>query len=308
MKKISINSQCNQCGICVVKCPEVFSENDEGNIYVLSETVDETDVIRAIVNLCPVKAIELGTEVNLRESISSYLNTLETLKNGINVTIEDISFHDRFCSNVYVPRAGMSGYSYRSSSAAERAGYDAFCSRSYSQIDNLILERITNYRVSIIKPYYSTDNDSVYTKNNKKIEKILKAVVSIIGSEKVSNDFCNVNVYPDTRDTTWRMLEKGELISDDYICSVKSEFDYKAADYKTYIDWYDMEDWRGKNTYSYSANEASEELGKDLGNAFRWAKREIEERALEPVKWLVDMYNKKLKICLDEKISVIKNL
>lgn len=308
MKQIKINSKCNQCGICVVKCPAYFTENESGDVRVISSSVNETPELKSAVNACPVKAIELGAEVNVNQSIQNYINELEKMKNGIKVTTKDIEFHEAFSRRVYVPSAGMSGYSYKSSSQAERAGYDAFVSRCYSQIDNLILERITDYRVTMIKPYYTTDSDSVYSKNNSKISEILKAIYAVAGANKLSSDFCTVNIYPDTNDTVWKMLNRGELISDNYIGIVKREFSYSASEYKTYIDWDDMEDYRGKDIYCYNANDASNELGNDLGNALRYAKSDIEDNSLGYLRSIIDSYNRNLKTCIEKKISEAKKV
>ncbi len=312
MKQVVINNKCNQCGICAEICPEFFAESDNGNIYLISESISETSELLKAVSSCPVGAIKLGADVNIKETLNKYVNQLESMKSGICVNTNDIAFSSIYSRRVSLPSIWGSGY-YRSSSAAERAGYDAFCSKTYSQIDNAILERITDYRVSVIKPYYSKGSDSVYTKNNKKVEDVLKAVASIVGSGKLSSDFCTVNVYPKSSDTTWKMLERGQLISDDFIGTVKSEFSYSASDYKCYIDTDEYEGVsiggrRAKIEWRYEANEACGELEKDLGNALGWAKREIEERALSHVSYLVDMYNKELNNLLNNKINAIRQL
>ncbi len=308
MKQIKINNKCNQCGICVVKCPAYFSETDDGNIRVVSSSVAESDELNAAVNSCPVKAIELGAEVDLKQTIKKYVTELEKMLNGLTVTTKDIEFDETFSRRVNVPSAGASGYNYKSSSQAKSAGYDAFVSRSYSQVDRLILQRITDYRVTVIKPYYSTDQDSVYAKFNQKAVDILKAISAAIGAEKFPSDFCKVDIFPDTSDLVWKMLNKGEIIGDNFISFVKSEFSYKASDYKTSIDWDDMEDYRGKDKYCYRTSDATEELGNDLGNALRYAKSRIEDGALGYVNSLVIPYNNKIKACLEAKIQLVKKV
>lgn len=308
MKQLKINERCNQCGICVVKCPAYFAENSDGDVKVVSTAVNETEELRAAVASCPVKAIEIGKEIDSRKRVQEYIDKLNSFMSGITVTKEDIAFGTAYTRNVYVPSAGMSGYSYRSSSQAERAGYDAFVSRSYSQIDKLILERITDYRITEIKPYYTTNSESIYAKNNQKIADLLKAIQMVVGTDKLPADFCEVEVYPDTNSIVWKMLNRGEIISDNFVGIVKREFSYSASDYKTYIDWDDMEDYRGRDIYNYNATDASRELGSDLGNALGWAKSEIEEASLGYIKGIVDSYNKKLKSFLEKKSMVIGNV
>lgn len=138
MKAIKINEKCNQCGVCVVKCPAYFAEDEEGNVKTLAPSVNETAELKSAMDSCPEKAIELGEEVDIEKSIQEYMNQLN--ESGITVKREDIAFHEAYTRPVYVPSAGVSRYEYRSSSRAESAGYDAFVSTSYSQIDSLILE------------------------------------------------------------------------------------------------------------------------------------------------------------------------
>ncbi len=306
MRNIKINEKCNQCGICVLKCPEFFTENESGDVRVAASSVNVTPALENAVKSCPVQAIELGAEADSRQAVQGYLRELEKMKEGITVTRNDIAFHEGYAMAVCVPYAGMSDYSYRSSSQAERAGYDAFVSRSYSQIDNLILERITEYRMNEIRPYYTTDGNSVYAKNNQKIVDLLKAISVSVRAGTLPSDFCTVNAQPDTNNLIWKMLERGEIISNNFISKVKKEFSYSASEYKVYIDYDDMEDYRGKDVYCYKAGEASNELGKDLGQALKWAKSDIEDGALDYVKPLVDTYNKSLKACLEQKIAAVK--
>ena len=101
------------------------------------------------------------------------------------------------------------------------------------------------------------------------------------------------------------MLEKGEIIGENFVSIVRREFKYSASDYQTYIDWDDMEDYRGKDKYCYRAQEAVEELRKDVQSAVRWARSDIEENSLGYVNGIVNDYNRKLKTFLDKKLSII---
>ncbi len=305
MKQIIINEKCNGCGMCVVKCPNYFESNDDGNAQVIKGVLAGNDaVLNTVISECPVKAISFGGEVNIKQSLQEEVNKLKAFANGLNVKREDIAFTDAYCTVTTFPYVGSSSYEYSSSSSAERAGLSKFRDRAYSQIDSKILDVITSYRVNIIKPYYSTDEKSVYTQLNKKISDVLTAVSNLIGKNKLPSDFCNVDVYPE-RDTVWKMLEKGEIIGENFVSIVRREFKYSASDYQTYIDWDDMEDYRGKDKYCYRAQEAVEELRKDVQSAVRWARSDIEENSLGYVNGIVNDYNRKLKTFLDKKLSII---
>lgn len=200
----------------------------------------------------------------------------------------------------------VSEYKYKTCFGAKIAGYKAFVSICYSQIDDGILEKITHYR-NELKPYYTADSNSVYAGKNKKISDLLREIQETVGAGRLSSDFCTVDVFPDTNGTFWKMLNHGELISNDYIGMVKRKFDYSASDYKKYIDCDSMDGYRGK-IYYYNAGDASRELGRDLGNALEYASGDIEDFTLVYIKDIVNSYNKNLKNCLDKKIELIKNL
>lgn len=307
MKQIIINEKCNGCGMCIVKCPNYFEENDDGNAQVIKGVLAGNDVaLNTIISECPVKAISLGDNVDKKQSVQKEIDKLKVLANGLTVKRDDIAFTDGYCTVTTFPYVGSSGYEYSSSSSAERAGLSKFRDRAYSQIDSKILDCITDYRVNIIKPYYSTDERSAYTIFNKKIVDVLTAIANLVGKNKLPSDFCNVDVYPD-RDTVWKMLEKGEIIGENFVSIVRREFSYSASEYQTYIDWDDMEDYRGRDKYCYRAQDAVEELRKDVQNAVRWARSDIEDGALGYVNGIVNDYNQKLKTCLNQKIKVAES-
>lgn len=308
MKQIRINEKCNQCGICAIKCADVFAENESGDIKLLVSSVEETDELINTIESCPVGAIELGDDIDKSEALKKYTDMLKSLSKGISVSESDVAFNDNLLRPLCVPGAGMSGYEYKSSSKAESAGYDAFVSRSYSQIDNVLLERITEYRITVVKPYYSSDESSVYYKYNTQISDVLKSIESIVGADKLPSDFCKVDIWPDSRDIIVKMLNKGEIISSEMASVAKSEFDYSASEYKVYIDYDDMEDYRGKDIYNYNAMEASEELARDLTGALKDAKNHIQENTFNIVKSIVEGYNKQLGELLNRKIEIIDKL
>ncbi len=198
---------------------------------------------------------------------------------------------------------------------SDSAGLDIFSSKAYSQINSIILDNVTRYRVEVIKPYYSIDEDSVYTQFNQKVSDVLTVVANLVDKDKLPPNFCDVDVYPD-RDVLWKGLEKGEIIGENLIDTVKREFDYSASYYKTWIDWDDIDRveygrfGRSKEItmYNYNAQDAVNELEDDLRNAIRYARSDIVDYAFGCVNTLINAYNKKLKACLDEKIQKLKEI
>lgn len=188
----------------------------------------------------------------------------------------------------------------------------------YSHIDTLILKVISEYRARMVKPYYSSEeiDGSVYALNNKKVSAILDGIKNILGN-KLPDDFAAINVMPDG-DVTWKMLNKGQLISDELISNVRHEFDYPSSQYDCYWDWDDMEvydgtDWRGrtkyKNKYCYrDIYKAFMELSKDLLNACGWAHDDLENCATRHAEWLVEVYNRELGKVISEKINQIEKV
>lgn len=316
MKQIIINEKCNGCGMCIVKCPNYFEENDDGNAQVIKGVLAGNDVVLdTVISECPVKAISLGNSVDKKQSVQEELDKLKVLASGLTVKKDDIAFTDSYSYIINFPYIGSSRYEYRSSSSAESAGLDAFTSKAYSQIDSKILDCITTYRVNVIKPYYSTDERSVYTIFNKKIIDILTAIANLIGKDKLPSDFCKFDVYPE-RDTVWKMLETGEIVGENFVSIVKRQFEYSSSYYRTYIDYDDTEVTeygrgmfgrdREVTKYNYNAQDAVNELRSDLQNAVRWAKSDIEDGVLGYVNGLINSYNRNLKACLDKKIQEIK--
>ena len=45
MKQIIINEKCNGCGMCIVKCPKYFEENDDGNAQVIKGVFAGNDAV-----------------------------------------------------------------------------------------------------------------------------------------------------------------------------------------------------------------------------------------------------------------------
>ena len=315
-----INGNCIQCGSCL-GCGYSFLKSAEyGSIVVLAGTIleDNGKEIAALKEICPVDAFEIVSSASKDKVIKNLIEELMKY-NGIKKPTESDFKFDKDNYSIPIPRAsGENRYDYSSSNAAESAALREFERVMYSQIDTIILKVISEYRVNLVKPYYSSEeiDGSVYAINNKKVSEILSVIKSILGN-KLPDDFASINVMPD-REDTWKMLNKGQLVSDELISSVKHEFDYPSSQYDCYWDWddaemYDGKDWRGrykfKDKYCYkNINRAFSELAKDLLNSCGWAHDSLERSATGHAQCLVEVYNKELNKVITEKIKQIENI
>lgn len=322
---LTVSNECNCCGMCGVKYPDYFCEDAEGRASV-KDGVLMLDAEKAaeVQKICPVHAITaVKEEKNIRQMLSDAVDNLKAYKLAY-PTKAEIPFKKE---EYFIPTPIASGehrYDYSSESSANSAARSEFNRQMYSQIDSLILKVITEYRVKYIKPYYSKDETSVYAACNKKLEGVLRGICQILKSEGLAgdlpNDFANVSVFPDENDATWRMLNKGELISDEMVSSIRSEFNsgtYSSlSSYESYWDTDDMEVSAGtgfggrtkyKDKYCYrNLRSAFQELAKDILSACYYKDDYIVERASDTVKWLIDQYNKKLENLISIRIAYIE--
>lgn len=317
---LKINESCIQCGSCLGCGYSFLQSSDDGSIVVLAGTILEENgnEITTLKETCPVNAFE----ITLSENKDKVLNNLiEELKkySGIEKPTESNFKFDSGSYSIPIPVAsGENRYEYSSSKAAESAALREFERVMYSHIDTIILKVISEYRVKMVKPYYSSEeiDGSVYAINNKKVSEILKGIKNILGN-KLPDDFATIDVMPD-RDSTWKMLTKGQLISDELISDVRREFDYPSSRYSCEWDWDDMEvsvgtDWRGnykyKDKYCYrNIRAAFKELANDLLDACYYARDDLESCATRHAEWLVEVYNRELSDVILDKINQIEKV
>ena len=319
-KNLKIADKCVQCGSCL-GFGYSFLYSDNNGMPVIKEGTflsEESVEYKNLKEICPVDAFELDVNVDRIKVLNSLVQDLRNFAGVKTPSKEDIKF-DKNDYSITIPVAsGEYKYEYTSYEAAERAGYREFERIMYSKIDTIILKIITEYRIKKIKPYFSDkiEDGSVYAIANKKLSTILDGIRDILDG-KVPSDFSSVNIYPND-DITWAMLNKGELVSDELISDVKKEFNSWSHCYDCYIDSDEMEvcvgkDWRGNSKWKdrscyKNVRNACRELAKDILDSCGYADDNIEERTLEHIKWLVDQYNKKLKVLVNEKYSIIQAL
>lgn len=323
----SITEKCDGCGLCYAQFSNYFSELEDGkakaNTFTYMLTQKQSEVIE---QLCPCKAIKTTIEKKLTKQ--DFVTELEKLKNFV------VRYPERkdlkFVKSEYdisIPLAsGERRYEYSSYEAAERAAGREIDSKMYSQIDIIILKIITEYRTKYLKPYYSksSEDDSFFLKCNQKVSELLCRIRSILVNNNLANDipdnFTEIDIFPQN-DIYWKMLNKGEIMSDEMISTVRSEFrsnTYSAVeDYICYCDIDDMEradgtDWRGntkyRDKYCYrDVHKAFKELASDLLNSCGYVNDKIEDRAMEIVNALIDEYNKLLQSALAPKLVYINS-
>lgn len=249
-----INQNCMQCGSCLGYGYSFLSSDSDGSPIVKAGTVLKEDSVeyQNLKEICPVEAFELIKEIDNNEVINSLVQALRNFQ-GVKIPAND---DVKFISEEYnIPIPVASGeykYEYKSTEAAERAGYREFDRIMYSQLDNLILKVITEYRIRKVKPYYTDqiEEGSVYAESNQKLSKILEGIKDILG-DKIPEDYAEVGIFP-SDETIWKMLNKGELVSNELVSDVRSEFDSMNYTYDYLIESDEMErcvgtDWRGNN-------------------------------------------------------------
>ena len=317
---LKINKNCNQCGSCLGCGYSFLSADTEGSIIVEPGTVlsVEGPEVKILQEICPVEAFEIREDIDKSKILSELIQKLKEHSALAIPTKEDVKFNK---DEYYIPIPSASGeyrYEYSSDSAAERAALHEFERTMYSKVDNIFLNIITEYRTRKIKPYYvgNIDQGSIYAKNNQEVSKLLKGINNVLGN-KLSADFSVVNILPENDILgLWKMLNRGELIAEDFISTAKQSFDYTSSSYDfkwntDYMEVYEGTDWRGnskyKDKYCYKdIRNAFEELAKDILFCCGLADSDIEERALDKVSCLVELYNKKLKELIDKKLQQIE--
>lgn len=321
---LTITDECNCCGMCGVKYPDYFGEDAEGRASVKDGVlILDMEKSAEVQKVCPVHAITAEKEEkSIRQMLSDAVDNLKSCKLAY-PTEADIPFKKE---EYHIPTPSAYGEfesKYSSESSANSAARKEFNRRMYSQIDSLILKVITEYRMKYIKPYYSKDETSVYTVCNKKVEEILRGICQILKAGGLAgdlpDDFVNVSVFPDeNKDSLWKLLNKGELISSEMVSSIRKEFDSESyrslSSYETYWDTDCTQEYvRGffggeeleDRYYYYSLWKAFDELAKDILNACYYEDDYIVEHASDIVQVLIDQYNYKLENLINVRIAYL---
>lgn len=326
---IVISDKCIRCGSCIGFHSKWIEETPDGTFIGKNGAyVDTTDPeTEKLISVCPVGAISVDTSIK-RESAKSTLEEiigqLETVQELPKPTRNDLKFNvDEYSIEFSYP-SGERRYNYSSERAAENAAENEFNRIAYSQIDRCILAIISEYRVKKVTPYFSREMNmgSVYAANNMKIVKLLIQAKDLLTSQGITtlpSDFCSFDVFPD-KDMLWKMLNRGELISDEMVGTIRSEFDSSSysslSSYSSNYDTDEMESYDGEGFFGgskykskycyYNVYAACKELASDIKSACRYKDDKIEERAVEIASELIKEYNKLMYAEIKRKIAAIK--
>ena len=324
---LNISDKCEGCGICCVRYMDYFEELDDGRAKAKNKVVVLSgEEVEKIVQLCPCGAISCEeSKKNTKQQFMRLLETLETYRAKYPEKKQLAFRSDEYF--ISIPFAsGENRYDYSSDSAANNAAGREFNNKMFSQINVYILKILTEYRIKYMKPYYSEreDENSYYVKCNKELSQILSEAADLLKSEglggSIPADFSKVAVFPND-DLVWKMLCNGEVMSSEMVSAIRSEYDSgpcsSVNDYECYWDTDYTEVYAGtsfgrdkyKDKYCYSnMREAFQELARDILSACHYRDDEIEERAIDLLKGIIDVYNQKLKNVLAPKISYMKKM
>lgn len=321
-----ISNQCIQCGSCLGLGTDWLEESADGTVTAKNGVfADANDPkVKELISICPVGAISVDTSIKMEDGYTILRQLINDLENLIEIPApsrEDLKFNvDNYPFNIPYP-GGEGRYHYSSERAAQNAAEDEFNRIMYSKIDQIILQIISAYRVKKMTPYFSKewDRGSVYAIHNTKITKLLQQAKDILergGINSLPSDFFSFEIYPDN-ELTWKMLNKGELLSDEMIGTVRSEIDGSLSSYSYHYDTDEMDSYDGeglfgkskyKTKYCYrNVYSACKELAGDIKSACRYKDDAIENRAITFASDLINVYNKEASRILKEKVETLKS-
>lgn len=323
-----IAESCIQCGSCLGLENGWLVQAEDGSIKVVSGTfLNPTDSsVQELVSLCPVGAISVDTSVKEESAADEMKKIIGQLEqwNGIEKPQPaELKFKAKEYPIPIPYGSGAHSYNYSSSRAAERAASEELNRIMYSKIDTFILKAISEYRVRKVSPYYTKNAGNVYEKGNQTVGALLRDAKKLLERKGIAvpQSLCSFSVYPEG-DIYWKMLNKGELISDEMVSMVRSQFNSLSSSglssYCLSVDTDDMETYGGTGLfgrtnyvtkYCYrSLNDACMEIAQDITWALDYCDDRIEDKAYEFACVLIDVYNESAKKALKDKINQLKGL
>lgn len=337
MKQIIVNEKCSGCGLCIVNC-KYLQESSDGNAEpVIGKAIQDQDMenVKKVVERCPEKALSIIESGTSRKGIAGISEIIAVLKEKTeNFKVQRVGRNDVKMNvkeyNIPIPVGSSKEYKrdYTSESSARSAARDEFDRLCYSEsaYRPIIKKVFVEYKVNVLRPYYTcTDTEeSVYYSYNQKIRKILADAYTeinyILGNNKIpktwkefpsclnENDICieQIKMFDEKSTNSGIIAALKDLpytSLNDYVSEM--DFDYDEI----YVGEGMFGKPKYKNMWYFSRfNKAAEIFIKDLTNAIKYQSGEIEEYAVDIINCALEIFEKKVKEKLKNKISELEKL
>lgn len=288
LKKIVIkSSKCVSCGLCSEMCKLIEESSDGKAIVKGSGIVNNNDMeeIEMIISSCPEEAISLRNTGIVK---SEGQQGIKELKDIIIKEFKNYKVHMperecyRFdCDSFYIesPRSNKANlFDYSSYNSAMREGLREFDRIMYSNKRTLIQKLLVEYKTRCLDPFiYDYDEESnYYYQARKEISKRLEVFVaqaeSLLGKKlSLEDDFCKIKARPVFGTDGSLMSREGYVyqlrhLEEVWVLDKIANQIESLSWFDSYIDTNDIEDYRGNDKYSFSIDDAVQELRSQILN------------------------------------------
>ncbi|MUT64702.1 ferredoxin [Paenibacillus sp. NEAU-GSW1] len=285
MKSIVISNKCAASGGCTLLTDLLLEGPDGKPVPAGSGQISdlEAKTFQEVIDHCPVKAISLK---NSGLVASSGKQGLAELKSLIASKVDSFQvpkppshlhrYRGSASSIPYISSEGHNRYDYRSDSQAKSAGLSHFDRVAYSQRKAVVQQALVQFKVDQLGDYikYEQNNENFYHSTNEALIKWVTAVAEEIkeksdGTAKVNLDANRFIIGPDYKQAKdefylYQLQNIEKIFADHVVRKLDS-----LSSYNLYINTDDMEDYRGKDMYSYNLNEAIQTFKEDVASALQ---------------------------------------
>lgn len=341
MREIIVSEKCMGCGQCIMGTDYLQETADGTAEFVKGKDIPDDAVaqIQKIIEECPVNALSFkessATSQKGVTAIKEIITKLEKDLEQVNIpriTESNIPFNPK---DYYIPTPFSrheNDARYKSESQARSEARSEFEKLLYSEsaFRPMIKKVFVEYKVNVLKPYYTYENSpkSYYYKFNEQYAQKLRVYYSDImratdHKAALSEEWKEFEIYPakgtgriedevdpvrffDNRSTSSGIMT--QMRSDQY---TSLNYYVDSMDYD-YIEEYAGEGLFGSKTkekwYYSGFSSAASEFIKDLMDAMRYADPGIEGSGERVVNDTIGIYEYKVKDALRKRISDLKKL
>lgn len=288
LKKIVIkSSRCVSCGLCSEMCKLIGESADGKAIVKGSGIVDSNDMeeIEMVISSCPEEAISLRNAGIVRSEGQQGINELKNIIinefKDYKVNMPAREYYRFNCDSFYIeiPRSNRANlFDYSSYKSAMREGLREFDRIMYSNKRTLIQKLLVEYKTRCLDPFmYDYDDESnYYYQARKEISKRLEVFVaqaeSLLGRKlSLEDDFCEIKARPIFGTDGSSISREGYVyqlrhLEEVWVLDKIANQIEPLSWFDTYIDTNDIEDYKGNDKYSFSVNDAVDELRSQILN------------------------------------------